>query len=187
MNITDEVRELAHVFSNVWMDENGDVTYTTGTSAPNLESVNLEEYIKDIADRIDAEHEREMAERDSERFNALMDARERGVNAVLKEPEGFGLTALPKDADGVPWHIGDRDENGNIVMAIKLATDGFWINVGCIYRPAGRARHYHAPTVEDVLREFAQECLTYATNVDDHEVVDAIAEYATKLQLAGDK
>ena len=55
-----------------------------------------------IADRIDAEYQKVLDKYQKvldERFNALMDARDKGVNAVLKEPEGFGLTALPKDAD----------------------------------------------------------------------------------------
>lgn len=35
-------------------------------------------------------------------------------------------------------------------------------------------------------REFAGECLTYATCVEDHEVTDAIERFAAKLRMAGD-
>lgn len=44
----------------------------------------------------------------------------------------------------------------------------------------------HTHTVEDVLREFVAEFIEYATCVDDHEVTDAISEYAPKLRLAGE-
>ena len=188
--ITDELRELAHVFSNVWLDKDGSVTYTTGTSAPSMESVNLEKHIKGIADRIDAEHQKELE-------NARAIAGVHGFDCGFasaddwfvdhsEELKEHGWVQLPKDADDVPWNLNDRDEYGGTVTAIKLDVSGFWINVGCIYRPADKARHYHAPTVKDVLLEFALECLTYATSVDDHEVVDAIEKYAKRLTLVGD-
>lgn len=143
-----------------------------------------------IADRIDAEHEKALTEMHDAAYDegysyvwiGTDDWLERHEEKMVKQ----GWMRLPKDADGVLWHIGDRDENGRTVTAIKLGLDGFWIRVGCTYRIAKQARHYHAPTVEDVLREFAQECLSYATCVDDHEVVDAIAEFSKRLKLAGD-
>lgn len=112
-----------------------------------------------IADHIDAEHEKAIHE-----LNVLAEA----------------SVPLPKDADNVPWNLGERDEDGNEVIALKLAPDGWYvIAVGeWPYRPESK-RHYHAPNVEDVLREF----------ICDHEEgvrdeVDLIAEYAAKLRLA---
>lgn len=187
--ITGELRKLAHVFSNVCLDKDWSVTYTTGTSAPSLESVNLEKHIKDIADRIDAEHEREMAERDDERFNALMDARERGVNAVLKEPEGFGLTALPKDADGEFWRYGDRMRLTDGTVVKILGAYGDWIyfflpTCSALQRAhAHDKRHYHAPTVEDVMVEFATD---WESAQEGEDKAAVLKEYAKRLTLAGD-
>ncbi|MBR2683778.1 MAG: hypothetical protein IKE22_11005 [Atopobiaceae bacterium] len=109
-----------------------------------------------------------------------------------------GTVELPKDADGVPIRVGDvmeRMERCGKVVALQLS-DNPWGdgNHWAIQLEGEQAptvldaffHHYHAPTVEDVLREFAQECLTYATNVDDHEVVDAIEKYAKRLTLAGE-
>jgi len=88
-----------------------------------------------------------------------------------------GWIRLPKDTDNVPWNVGDRDEDGNDVIALKLASDGWYVmTVGVWpYRPE-RHRHYHKPTVEDVLREFA-----YGLGVP---VADSyIAASAAKLRL----
>ena len=110
----------------------------------------------------------------------------------------YGMVELPKDADGVPIRFGDvLDQFGTPMTVFAMSdpdpsqgdcmlelitdgvSDGMWVR-------ARKMRHYHATAVENVLREFAQECLTYATNVDDHEVVDAIEKYAKRLTLAGD-
>jgi hypothetical protein len=122
-----------------------------------------------IADRIDAEHEKAIRE-----LNNLADA------SVL----------LPVDADGEYIHMGDRMENGELVVRIVL-TDGSWEPT--VYTASTpnqlhehychNIRHYHAPTVEDVLREFAVEvcgepALTIRSGV--------VEEYASRLRLAGE-
>ena len=109
---------------------------------------------------------------------------------------------LPVDADGEVIHIGDRVENNERVVRIVL-TDGSWEpsvyveklpNVLHEYF-CNEISHYHEPTVEDVLRDFAQamnENLGMYTGeaIDADEWRDAdtrtIAEYAAKLRLAGD-
>lgn len=163
MKITDEMRKFANdriFFGNGYME------------------------LLAIADRIDAEHQKILDKYDNERFNALMDARNKGVNAVLKGPEGFGLIALPKDVDDVRWNIGDKDEDGNEVIAFKLASDGWYVITDSEwpFRPEKR-RHYHTPTIEDVLREFAlavcgDDALTIRKGV--------VEEYAAKLQFKED-
>lgn len=117
-----------------------------------------------IADHIDAEYQKMLDEHDSERFNALMDARDKGVNAVLKEPEGFGLIALPKDADDKYIHIGDVMESKGSKLLFDEAPFEVWAmqydDIGWeIYDHSGNhyapslLRHYHAQTVEDVQAE----------------------------------
>lgn len=104
--------------------------------------------------------------------------------------------ALPVDADGVTIHVGERVQlignDPSTVSHMSLADDGWRVYVkydGGIGTGSGEPKlihHYHAPTVEDVLREFAAEFVGMANHVDDHEVTDAIEMYASKLRLAGD-
>lgn len=116
-----------------------------------------------IADHIDVKYQKMLDEHDSERFNALMDARDDGVNAVLKEPEGFGLIALPKDADDKYIHIGDVMESKGSKLLFDEAPFEVWAmqcddigwkvydHLGNCYSPS--LLHRHAQTVEDVQAE----------------------------------
>lgn len=124
---------------------------------------------------------------------------------------GVDYTALPLDADGVPIHVGD-------VVAATLAHGGSgrWVvdrmeltraynqdlwqialdKDGACWVTPSTVRHHHAPTVEDVLREFAQE-MNENLGMYTGEAIDAdewheadertIAEYAEKLRLAGEE
>lgn len=151
--------------------------------------------LEHIADRIDAEHKQQMAER--RRSCVFYDA-ERNHCKVHDEVDiaELGLVRLPKDADGVPIHVGD-------VMAAKLAHGGSgrWVvdrmeltraydqdlwqialdKDGACWVTPSTVRHHHAPTVEDVLREFA-----LAVCKDDALTIrkDVVDEYAAKLRLA---
>lgn len=97
------------------------------------------------------------------------------------------LIKLPRDANGEVIHIGDEMVVGDyryIVDGVGLAgrTDVFFVTDGdkseCF--PAKVCRHYHKPTVEDVLREFSDEVQRCC------DTEDTIAEYAEKLQLKED-
>ena len=115
-----------------------------------------------------------------------------------------GWVRLPVDADGAPIHVGDSIEiiggEDGVAVAIELCEDGGW-NVSMRQTgwdtptlfAAESVRHHHAPTVEDVLREFAQEMNENlgmysgeAIDADEWRDADAktIAEYAAKLRLA---
>lgn len=123
-----------------------------------------------IADRIDAAHEEALSK-------AYMD---------MSDSE---WVRLPKDADGVPIHLGDevyQVEGGWVytIESITLRPDNTTVTFSCKHGygcdSSYNVRHYHAPTVEDVLHEF----------ICDHEEgvrdeIDLIAEYAAKLRLAG--
>lgn len=126
-----------------------------------------------IADRIDAEYQKAIRE-----LNNLAD-----VSALL-----------PVDADGVPIRVGDKvyQVEGGWVYTVEsitfypenvTVTFGGKHGFGC--DNAHNVRHYHEPTVEDVLREFAdivrKERVELATISED-----TIAEYAKRLTLAGD-
>jgi len=123
-----------------------------------------------IADRIDAEYQKAIRE-----LNNLAD----------------GCVLLPVDADGEYIRIGDVMEN---IVCPSVHREVTGVGVECFYgwdENNGRYsqfdvncyRHHHAPTVEDVLREFySRYCKTKPKKEDDA----ILAEYAAKLRLAGD-
>lgn len=122
-----------------------------------------------------------------------------------------GWVELPKDANGEHIHVGDvvieslpfggeskplvvdRMElckyDGEDVWAVALDTnEASWAQPPLL-------RHYHAPTVEDVLREMHAELdevtALYVGEVigsdeRDHDEARIFAEYAKRLTLAGD-
>ncbi|MEE1210295.1 MAG: hypothetical protein U0K60_09685 [Parafannyhessea umbonata] len=110
--------------------------------------------------------------------------------------EEHGLVRMPVDADGVPIHVGDVMEwpygNGEFIVEGIGGNTLFYIDKDsneCEWTAAGDKRHHHAPTVEDVLREFADEvwnrCCEGAT-ASDSGIDGLVAECAAKLQLAGE-
>ena len=156
MSITDELREYVRHYSVAGSTK--DKTLTA------------------IADRIDAEHQKAIRE-----LNNLADA------SVL----------LPVDADGEIIHVGDMMERGKSrghVIALMLSEypkkwggELHW-GVQLEGEQAPTAidaffHHYHAPTVEDVLREMLDAWGELPSNATNEAI---IAEYAVKLRLAGE-
>lgn len=145
-----------------------------------------------IADRIDAEHERGMADAE--------------LSAAPTEAQLFelGWIRLPKDADGEVIHVGERVQlignDPSTVSHMSLADDGWRVYVkydGGIGTGSGEPKriHHHAPTVEDVLREMHAEldeviALYVGEAIDsderDRDEARIFAEYAKRLTLAGD-
>ena len=107
-----------------------------------------------------------------------------------------GMVELPKDADGEYIHIGDVmdskvdhlfDGRPFEVRALVLCEDGWEAadgRFGNRYEP-NSLRHHYAPTVEDVLREFADRVCN-SGHQWGLDAADTIAEYAAKLQLRED-
>ena len=151
--------------------------------------------LTDLCDNIDAIHAvLEDANAEMREFcNRLEDAAKKRKDLTLY---GVDYTALPLDADGVPIHVGDvvieslpfggeskplvvdRMElgryDGKDVWAVALDTDKSpWVQPPLL-------RHHHAPTVEDVLREFGKAWVEW----EDGSPYDPIAKYAAKLRLA---
>jgi hypothetical protein len=166
MSITDELREYACIHQPYKSE---------------LYNAQCADEITAIADRIDAEHEKAVAS---------------AVNDVLyyandKDMAELGWIRLPVDANGEYLHIGDRVENNERVARIVL-TDGSWEPSVYIEKLpnvlheyfCNEISHYHAPAVEDVLREFVTEF-----NRDDSELCDEeiIERFAAKLRLKGDE
>lgn len=94
---------------------------------------------------------------------------------------------LPKDANGIEIRVGDDMEvvsgkfagQHSAVEYLAMTEDGWEVDG----EPPQSLRHYHAPTVEDILREFG-DWYTHTKGGCDEDGI--IADYAAKLQLAGD-
>ncbi len=161
MSITDELRAWASV----------EVPYKYGNQ------------LYAIADRIDAEHERAMA------AAALI----AGVPMTDKNMAEHGWIRLPKDADGEYINIGDvvvGKEDGEDDFIFEVYEIAFFPDGSCNIRAANdygfdpwQVSHHHEPTVEDVLREFAEKVTDSQIPGVHPTYEEAIAEYAQRLQL----
>ena len=121
------------------------------------------------------------------------------------EREVADMVPLPLDADGVPIHVGDVMEwsDGETFEVVGIGDTGtlYYLEtrddgtVGIEWTSTECKRH-NAPTVEDVLREFAQE-MNENLGMYTGEAIDAdewrkadertIAEFAARLRLAGEE
>ena len=110
------------------------------------------------------------------------------------------MVELPKDRDGVPIHVGDTlDGYGKTIEVVEMRYGrGGWVLIsrdGSGYADTFAFAHHHEPTVEDVLREFADEMnqnlgmyTGEAIDADEWRDADAktVEKFAAKLRLAGD-
>lgn len=151
-----------------------------------------------IADRIDAAHEEAIQREHETAYDKGYDEGYASADDWLAEHEDAMAEHgwyRAVDADKQPVRIGaamDSDcyEDGTVVGLQFFNTANKTPRVLIAIRPHGwdtptwhdpeDYRHHHAPTVEDVLREFADE----VRRCCDSE--QTIAEYAAKLRLAGD-
>ena len=165
MSITDELREYARIHQPYKSE---------------LYNAQCADEITAIADRIDVEHERRMVER-ADRYSEL---RAKMNNCYIE---------LPKDADGECIHVGDvmewvryKDGDPTIVRTVSGIGNGVffaWSDEQGRYAQykADAYRHYHAPTVEDVLEEFG---IDWEHESDCEDRAALLKEYAAKLRLA---
>ena len=154
MNITDELREWAK-----------GSTLSSWTA----------EHLTAIADRIDAEHE-----------SACAEAYGNGVMSVPIALDESQWVQLPKDADGEPWRLGDElMVEGEVceVVGIGGKTIFYAFGDGVEWTIAHNNRHYHAPTVEDVLREMLDAWGELPSNATNEAIV---SEFARRLRLRED-
>ena len=127
--------------------------------------------LEHIADRIDAAHERDVT---MARGEAVTELGHKVVSEYVK---------LPVSEDGETIHVGDTlDGYGKTIEVVEMRYGrSGWVLIsrdGSGYADTFAFAH-HAPTVEDVLREFA-----YGLGVP---VADSyIAAAAAKLRLAGE-
>lgn len=105
------------------------------------------------------------------------------------EDELLHCTKPLKDADDVPIHLGDMMHgtcpSGKYVRGevSAIGDNKFWLsNVEFSLRP-DYMRHYHKPTVEEMLWELLGKI---TPSMEDKEAVPIVKAYAEKLQLADD-
>ena len=105
---------------------------------------------------------------------------------LLRQADPDTHMELPRDADGMPIHIGEEMEGADVITNGQRGTvHGFvrnakgeyeWISDHQVRHKCKWWRRYSKPTVEDVLREFGDEVRMCC------DTEDTIAEYATKLR-----
>lgn len=107
---------------------------------------------------------------------------------LLEQADPDTHIELPRDADGVPIHVGDElisnhSKKKFVVTRLKYSRKHAWMIGGAnkddlseygLYAPCETRRYL--PTVEDVLREFGDEVQRCC------DTEDTIAEYAAKLR-----
>jgi hypothetical protein len=165
MNITDELREWA---------EAAKVEDIVLTTYPAKHAVHgIYEQLLAIADRIDEAHKHAIGYVDD------------------RDPETMaenGWVRLPKDGNGEYVHVGDvmaYADNTNPMQVVALVPPSvFMVEDGP--RFADMCRHYHAPTVEDVLYEMCDRLDDPSGDDLSKTIEDFVAEYAAKLQLRED-
>lgn len=173
MSITDELRE--------WAEDNTLRDRVLTTCPPQHAVHGVLETLLRIADHIDAEHERAMA------AAALI----AGVPITDEDMAKHGWVRLPKDADGVPIRVGDvLDGYGKAIEVVEMRHGrSGWLLIssdGNGYDDTFAFTHHHEPTVEDVLREFAEKVIDSQIPSVHPTYEEAIAEFAAKLRLVGD-
>ena len=128
-----------------------------------------EEYVRlrIIANHIDAAHEEALSQ-------AYMD---------VSDSE---WVRLPKDADGEVIHAGDKlDGYGKTIEVVELRYGrSGWVLIsrdGNAYADTYAFTHHHAPSVEDVLTEFAAK-LSHRGGLSNG-VAQTVADFAKRLRL----
>lgn len=165
MSITDELREYAGSF---YLFRYKDVR----------------EKLDAIADRIDAEHDAALSRK-------FVDSVLYGTKFVTMPASELAerYIELPKDADGETIHTGDlmvyadSTDDPFEVIGIGNGTLYYVDDDGIQWTLADTKRHYHEPTVEDVLQDLLDEAVNFHSLEEERE---AVAEYAAKLRLAGE-
>ena len=134
---------------------------------------NIEREVEELRDR-DYRNGREDAKgavEFADRLKAAVDEREDvtlfGVDytplELVKEHLANRCMTLPLDADGVPIHVGDvLDGYGKAIEVVELRIGrSGWVLIsrdGNGYADCAAFTHHYAPTVEDLLREYALKC-----------------------------
>lgn len=155
----------------------------------------------DIADRIDAEHQKALDEWKAENGQMWLKGYSEchaelmeGNETLASDLERCGWVRLPVDAEGEPIHVGDVMEFSEFEIEHPVTRTVEGIGQGTFFAWCGergyqqhdpkRYRHHRPPTVEDVLFE----SLRHFGAVDERtpDVDEWLHEQAKRLRLVGD-
>ena len=119
----------------------------------------------------------------------IIDSDDKAELHTLTDRIDSEMVELPKDADGEYIHIGDVMEwcdSGETLTVEGIGSDVLFYIDGenAEWTAARNKRHHHEPTVEDVLREFAEKVIDSQIPSVHPTYEEAITEYAAKLRLA---
>ena len=112
------------------------------------------------------------------------------VREAIKRHEDLTLwgaeyMALPLDADGVPIHVGDWivSQWGTKAKVVAVTSEDvyWWEPYGCDWCHAFEVRHYHKPTVMDVLDDLL---MSWPDCEGPEDEIALKQRYAKRLQLA---
>lgn len=184
MGITDELRK--------WAEDNTMQDTVLTTYPPQHAVHGVLETLLRIADRIDAEHQKACDDAWDNGYESDYLGIEKWLTEHPQVMEQHGWVRGPLDADGEYIHIGDKvtlyDRCVYEVDAIYLHKDRVSVSYsgesGCGCDSADNFHHYHEPTVEDLLCEFAEKVIDSQIPSVHPSYEEAIAEYATKFRLA---
>lgn len=159
----------------------------------------IDEVERDVAELTD---ERDMLKR---QWEAGVDFDQRLEECADKRADvtlfGVDYMPYPLDADGVPIHVGDM-----VAATLAHGGSGQWIvdrmeltraydqdlwqialdKDGACWVTPSTVRHNHAPTVEDVLREFGAGWYEQMSGPETFDIADYVERYAARLRLAGE-
>lgn len=108
----------------------------------------------------------------------------REISDAIESEVAERFIELPCDAEGVPWHVGDVTENGNVVKAITF--DRIGAHFTGTVNDIDPSIHTHSKprTIEDVLVDFAPRWMD-AFNPERKAML--VEEYADEIrELRGD-
>lgn len=109
------------------------------------------------------------------------------LHAELQAWEDEGVR-LPRDVDGIPIRVGDRVIHKSLaksVVVIGVGNDDFFYQKGAGFNwffHAHEAHHYHKPTVEDVIVEYAEKFHNSKMMLEAFDYDALRREYAAKIR-----
>ena len=134
------------------------------------------EKLRAIADKMD-----DAAASMSEHGFSPLGMKAAGIADAIEREVSERYVALPLDAVGVPWHIGDYVDKCGEVEEMVLTASGWRFEGIPAIEPACHI-HGSSRTVEDVLRDVWEEAIDYAKSVKWRAPDEVFAERADELR-----
>lgn len=168
MESIEKLRLWSHSHDSDWLQDNGDVVFTTADS---YDGINYGEYIREMIDEIESEIKSEYVARTAYR--------------VLQREIAERYMELPVDADGVPLRYEDEVVSTEDILRIHMNVVGYSLaGVECMTKATKRIetiraswlRHVKPRTIEDVLRDLLHDTAHYFPSDCEDDIAKAADE-----------